>query len=152
MFGLRKVVLRPVVFVDVDGTISPSQYPQDEYFYSSWNGGHYFPTELRAALNALPAEKIWLTGWGEEAEDTFNCGWRTLAGDRELGDLWKYHAIREYEEANAVSKIVWLDDEISLWQPKMKDFSARTLKIATQASKGLSPQHLLLVNKFLSDN
>lgn len=148
MFG-KRTAARPYIFLDVDGTISPSQFPQDDYFYSSWNGGHYFSSELREQLSLLPAEKIWLTGWGQEAEDTFQCGWKTLKGDRSRGDLWKFFAIQEFIESHAVSKIVWLDDEIEKWQEAMPAFSASSLKISPLIHLGLSQHHLLIVKNFL---
>ena len=98
---------------------------------------------------ALPAEKIWLTGWGEEAEDTFSCGWRTLAGDRGTGDLWKYYAIEKFLAEEAVSKIIWFDDELEAWNDKMPSFPIPTMKISPLLSKGLSTHHLLLARKFL---
>lgn len=149
MFGRKPVVPRPHIFIDVDGTISPNQYPDDEYFYSDWNGGHYFSSQLREELMQLPAEKVWLTGWGVDAEDTFQCGWQTLSGDRSRGNLWKYHAIQDFLKRNAVSKLVWMDDEISKWQDKMPQFSVSSMKICPLINKGLSEHHLFLVKKFL---
>lgn len=137
------------VFIDVDGTISPNQYPEGDYFCSDWNGCHYFSSKFREQLSLLPAEKIWLTNWEEDAEETFQCGWRTLTGNREQGDLWKYFALQQFIETHQVSKLVWLDDEIVKWQTSIPPFTVPTLKISPPSYLGLSEDDLLTVQDFL---
>lgn len=142
-----------IVLVDVDGTVSPSQYGNlaGDYYFSSWNGGHYFSSLLRADLEALPAEKMWLTGWGVEAEDVFQCGWKTVTGVNNYSQ-WKLDAVLDLESRMNVRRIVWFDDEHDLWSARFSEVQSELLPISTDFRIGLGPEELSRARAFLESS
>lgn len=151
MFRLFKKKPKSLVLVDVDGTISPSSYPvtSSDYYFSEWNGGHHFSAVLKEELQALPAKKMWLTGWGDSAEETFECGWETLDSERS-SDAWKVDALEEYLKSHKFDKVVWFDDETDKWAWEIAQKLPGVITITTDASKGLTWEDLEVARAILN--
>lgn len=147
-----------LILVDVDGTISPCQYPlvdeQSEFFYSEINGYHFFPEELRRELSSLPGQKMWLTAWGAEAEVTFHCGWDALEGDDySNGDQWKLDLLLNYLEENQnIGRIVWFDDDIHLWSDRLREIENQGVELLIahiDPEEGIGADHIRYAKNFL---
>lgn len=145
-----------IIFVDVDGTCSPTQIqPNDDYFTSDWNGSHWFPSRLRKLLHSLDADKIWLTTWGKDAEETFLMGWETV--DEKYFDFgWKPVALFNHVKEHGYKKAVWIDDEINDdWLLEVgrlqieNNFFFKLYPIIPDSSKGLTEEHFDIIENEL---
>lgn len=148
-----------VIFLDVDGVISPLTNPPAEDAWGDWVElpGVGFDTPVSKAmadaLAALPAERVWLTTWGHDANVylTEPFGWAHLpvaerddAGDATRTGWWKLDAALDWVDTHPeVTAVVWLDDELVEHQHvARREFHARQLAVwlhSPRSTTGITP-------------
>lgn len=107
--------VRPTLYLDVDGVLLPAGTEESsEFSWSSTVDGARWAPEMTTALAALPATRVWLTTWREEA-NTFLCprfGWEPLevCPRRPEVTWWKFEALLRH---HADGPFVWIDDELT---------------------------------------
>ena len=157
----------PLLFLDVDGVISPVAGEHMGPLPTCWptwvrspsiHMPVFFAPNLVARLTALPVERIWCSTWEKEV-DTFglskDLGW---AGQQYLRlpdqrQPWsKLVAIREYLLPQVARPFIWVDDDNRLVSSGMR--WARTIQqphllIRPEKKVGLTPLHVARIEKWL---
>ena len=156
--------MRPTLFLDVDGVVSPFHEPPDTW--GDWTrarGGGFCQLSRRMgdALAALPARRMWLTTW-EEAANEIICpalGWEPLpVVDRRMvpeNPWWKLNAIIRFLEVNG-GPFIWVDDDIATEEHVHGSLAnyARDiphLVISPDTATGITPEMVDYMAKFLAE-
>lgn len=116
--------VRPYLFLDVDGVLSPFASDSDAWddFTDTPGAGFELPLSrsMAAALAGLDLESVWLTTWEHEANKVVApaLGWDPLEVI-ESGTLkssrrrwWKLAALDWWMAGHASRPFVWIDDDI----------------------------------------
>ena len=119
-----------VVFMDVDGTLSPIHEPAPtdwvdwEEITGGIGGDVWISQDMAAAISQIDPNLVWLSSWEERASKMFGptFGWGDLDvlgshdGDEVTSELswWKLAAARAWLRAHPeVRRVVWFDDDLS---------------------------------------
>ncbi len=154
---MPNTLLKPVLFVDVDGVISLFGFPPSAADVPGpfhWVDGmaHCISEGCGARLERLAErfELVWATGWEEKANEylpfILKLPFRelpvlTFDGNAVFGSAhWKLDAIDTYA---AERPAAWiddnLDDECRAWAAQRK---APTLLVQTESATGMSDEHV----------
>ncbi|MHB1526527.1 MAG: HAD domain-containing protein [Candidatus Dormibacteria bacterium] len=151
---------KPLLFLDVDGVISPVAGAHMGPLPTCWPTWQrapsihmpvFFAPDLVARLTALPVERIWCSTWEKEV-DTFglskDLGW---AGQPYLKlpapvRPWdKLVAVQEYLRSQPDRPFVWVDDDPRMVSSGMRwgrTIQTPHLLIRPEKKVGLTPRHI----------
>lgn len=160
---------RPMLFLDVDGTLSPYGSGVTEGHVSSgeWTTLYqgrvsdlsvpYRPTVVERIMALRRADLIevrWLTtweppllsAWHEAGLGPFRPAGRTEQGRRRW---WKANVVEQWMLANRDRRAIWVDDDIT--PGRLRGFDrARLLAISPDPSYGLTDDHLTRIEAWAS--
>ncbi|MCP3854012.1 MAG: hypothetical protein GY698_04645 [Actinomycetia bacterium] len=143
----------PVVFLDVDGVVSAlsSRHAFGDGRKLVLDGFSLtLSRRLGARLASLSADIVWLTTWGQKANEV---GCRVGLPELPVAALppvggaadgaWKFEAVREYS-STAGRPWVWIDDnaisrQAEVWAEAQQ---FRSLLVRPAANRGLSPEEM----------
>ena len=152
---------RPVVFLDVDGVLSPVVPHSDAW--TDWERVENIPFHLvlsrkmAGRIAQLDAEVVWLTTWEHDANAVVAefLGWQPhdvleRSGDEER--WWKLDAITERIEKEP-RPFVWVDDELEHRkrdvEPWLRSVEVPVLPLSPRAEVGLTEAELDQIEAFV---
>jgi hypothetical protein len=150
-----------VVYVDVDGVLCPLPSPRRGAPGWRFGSGVAWRPEVAARLAALPAELVWASTWGAEANTVLAplFGWpqRPVLGRRSSALWWKLAALLADHPRGV--PFVWVDDELDQraaamgrdrFTSRLEALGAPSLLVCPDPTEGLSGQDLDRIERFVA--
>jgi hypothetical protein len=161
--------LRPILFLDVDGVVSPIAGGHLGPLPTTWESWRKLRWSLPAwtapdcvsRLTALPVERIWCSTWGQMVDGerglSGQLGWsgmrwlRLPPGDRPWS---KRRAIEGWFAESGTRAFIWADNDLRLdssGRPWAQRLSVPSLLIRPHKNVGLTPRHLEAMERWVGD-
>lgn len=145
---------RRVLFLDIDGCVSPSKFGGPTVRISGdWNGIHDISAALIRELQQLQSEGVVLilsTSWQEEAQEALEIHLGRLHTLYAVnGDgWWKTRAINEFLAEHLAHITIMIDDEAP---EHAGDWPNVTAMVVPEPHLGLTPAHLCQIRTIFFD-
>lgn len=160
--------------LDIDGVLIPcgKLSPEDEMtrVHADYQGTFQVSMPMMQAIDSLPAEKIWLTTWGNEANEAFSSIFGELPVLKQPNwtpalqheRWWKTTSLLKWIKAapatgTKVTSVVWFEDEAynhtddMVWLiTELLGLGVPFKMIETNSTRGLQPEHIEQARAFFA--